>query len=138
MLRLRYSVARAAFGAKGGLAAMILCASLLADYAVIRSLGVEFRMGCRIGDQFALDDLLQRCDAVVFATGTQAPDRPWVFNVKATSKGIAVEANTFASSSSGVFVELPDPSSTTARPGPIAAASSRAWRVSSATSLRVG
>lgn len=40
VLRLRYGVARAAFGKRGGLAAMILCASLLADYAVIRSLGL--------------------------------------------------------------------------------------------------
>jgi len=73
------------------------------EIEVIRSLGVEFRMGCKIGDQPALDALVQRSDAVVFATGTQAPDRPWVFNVKATSKGIAVEANTFATGSSGVF-----------------------------------
>ena len=73
------------------------------EIEVIRALGVEFRMGCRIGDQLALDELIRHSDAVVFATGTQAPDRPWAFNVKASSKGIAVESNTFASRSSGVF-----------------------------------
>lgn len=73
------------------------------EIEVIRSLGVEFRMGGRIGEQCALDELIQHSDAVVFATGTQPPDRPWVFNVQASSKGIAVEASTFASSNSGVF-----------------------------------
>ena len=73
------------------------------EIAVIRSLGVEFRMGCRVTDQPALDELLQRSDAVVFATGAQAPDRPWLFDVKSTSKGIAVETQTFAASHSGVF-----------------------------------
>ncbi len=73
------------------------------EIEVIRSLGVDFRMGCKVGDQNALDELTRRSDAVVFATGTQAPDRPWPFTVKASSKGIAVEANTFASSRSGVF-----------------------------------
>ena len=73
------------------------------EIAVIRSLGVTFRMGCRVGDQRALDELFQRSDTVVFATGAQAPDRPWPFDVKATSKGIAVETHTFASSLGGVF-----------------------------------
>ena len=70
---------------------------------MIRSLGLEFRMGCRVTDQPALDELLQRSDAVVFATGAPAPDRPWPFDVKATPKGVTVEAHTFASSRSGVF-----------------------------------
>jgi ferredoxin len=73
------------------------------EIALIRSLGVEFRMGCAISDQPAFDELMQRADAVVFATGAQAPDRPWPFAVKATSKGIAIEAHTFATGSSGVF-----------------------------------
>ncbi|MEI7900022.1 MAG: 2Fe-2S iron-sulfur cluster-binding protein [bacterium] len=73
------------------------------EIAVIRSLGVEFRMGCRISDQRSLEDLIQRSDAVIFATGTPAPDQPWPFTVKASAKGIAVESNTFASSRSGVF-----------------------------------
>ncbi len=73
------------------------------EIEVIRSLGVAFRMGCRIGDQPALDALIQRSDAVVFATGSPAPDRTWDFDVKASSKGIAVESNTFASSSRGIF-----------------------------------
>lgn len=40
VLRLRYCVARAAFGAEGGVAGAIACASLLADYAVIRTFGL--------------------------------------------------------------------------------------------------
>ncbi len=73
------------------------------EIAVLRSLGVEFRMGCRIGDQAALDELLRRSAALIFATGAQALDRPWPFTVKASPKGIAVQAHTFATDSSGVF-----------------------------------
>ena len=73
------------------------------EIAVIHSLGVEFRMECCVGDQSSLDDLIQRSDVVVLATGTQAPGRPWPFSVKATPKGVAVEAHTFAASRSGVF-----------------------------------
>lgn len=40
VLRLRYCVARAAFGAESGVAGAIACASLLADYAVIRTFGL--------------------------------------------------------------------------------------------------
>jgi hypothetical protein len=40
VLRLRYCVARAAFGSESGVAGAITCASLLADYAVIRSFGL--------------------------------------------------------------------------------------------------
>jgi hypothetical protein len=40
VLRLRYCVARAAFGAESGIAGAVACASLLADYAVIRTFGL--------------------------------------------------------------------------------------------------
>ncbi len=40
VLRLRYCVARAAFGAQSGVAGAIACASLLADYAVIKTFGL--------------------------------------------------------------------------------------------------
>ena len=73
------------------------------EIALIHSLGVAFRIGCKVSDQNALDELIQHSDAVVLATGTQAPDRPWPFAVKATPKGIAVEAHAFATSSRGVF-----------------------------------
>ena len=73
------------------------------EIAVIRSLGVEFRMGCRVGDARALDGLIQRSDAVVFATGNPGADQPWPFAVKASAKGIAVDAHTFASSCGGIF-----------------------------------
>ncbi len=83
--------------------AVLPSAVLDQEIALIRDLGVAFRMGCRVGDQRALDELLQCSDAVVFATGAPAPDRPWLFDVHATAKGIAVEAHTFASSRGGVF-----------------------------------
>jgi ferredoxin len=87
-----------------GIDRSVLPQSILAqEIAVIRALGVKFRMGCRVNDQPGLDELRQSADAVVFATGTPAPDRPWPFAVKMTSKGIAVEANTFATGGSGVF-----------------------------------
>lgn len=40
VLRLRYCVARAAFGGGNGIAAAIACASALADYAVLRTFGL--------------------------------------------------------------------------------------------------
>jgi ferredoxin len=70
---------------------------------VIRAMGVEFKMGCKVSDQRGLDELLQRSDAIIFATGTQAPDQPWPFAIKASPKGIAVDAHTFVSSSSNIF-----------------------------------
>ena len=70
---------------------------------VIRALGVEFRMGCKISDQRALDELIQYSDAIIFATGTQTPDQPWPFAIKASPKGIAVDPKTFASSSNNIF-----------------------------------
>ena len=47
-------------------------------------------------------------------------------------------AGSIAARSSGVLVELPDPSSTTARPGPTTPAISAACRVRRSVSLRVG
>ncbi len=70
---------------------------------VIRALGVEFKMGCKVSDQRGLDELLQRSDAIIFATGMPIPDKPWPFAIKASPKGIAVDAHTFASSSSNIF-----------------------------------
>jgi ferredoxin len=70
---------------------------------VIRALGVEFRMGCKISDQRSLDELLQRAEAIIFATGTQTSDQPWPFAIKASPKGIAVDAHTFVSSSNAIF-----------------------------------
>ena len=83
--------------------AVLPLAVLDREIAVIRSLGVEFRTGCRVGDPRALEELIQRSDAVVFATGNPAADAVWPFAVKASAKGIAVEAHTFASSLRGVF-----------------------------------
>ena len=73
------------------------------EIALIRSLGVEFRMGCGVNSQLVLDELLQRSDAVVFATGEHSPDRPWPFDVTVTPKGIAVDAHTYATGRAGVF-----------------------------------
>lgn len=73
------------------------------EIALIRSLGVEFRMGCRISGQPALDELLRRSDAVIFATGMPVPDRPWTFDVPASAKGIEVDSRTFESGGRGVF-----------------------------------
>lgn len=70
---------------------------------VIRALGVEFKMGCKVSDQRGLDELLQHSDAIIFATGAQTPDQPWPFAIKASPKGIAVDAHTFASSSNNIF-----------------------------------
>ncbi|MEI7947601.1 MAG: hypothetical protein WCJ02_12955, partial [bacterium] len=70
---------------------------------VIRALGVEFKMGCKVSDQRALDELIHRSDAIIFATGMQTSDQPWPFTIKASPKGIAVDSHTFASSNSNIF-----------------------------------
>jgi len=73
------------------------------EIAMIRALGVEFRLGCKVSDQRSLDELLQSSDAIIFATGAQTPDQPWPFSIKASPKGIAVDAHTFASSNNAIF-----------------------------------
>lgn len=73
------------------------------EIALIRSLGVAFRLECGIGDQHTLDGWVRESDAVVFATGVQVPDRPWPFTVKATTKGIVVDAHTYATDNNGIF-----------------------------------
>ena len=90
---LRYGIDRAALPA----------AVLDQDIAAVRALGVTFRMGCRIGDRRALDELANGFDAVVFATGMPASGQTWPFDVSATPKGIAVEPHTFATSRGRVF-----------------------------------
>jgi ferredoxin len=70
---------------------------------VIRSLGVEFRMGCRISDQESLDKWIQQSDAIVMATGMKNPEQPWPFAIKASPRGITVDVQTFASSCEGIF-----------------------------------
>ena len=73
------------------------------DMAVIRALGVEFTMGCKISDQRALDEWLQRSDAIIFATGMQTPGQSWPFEVMASPKGIAVDSHTFVSNRCNIF-----------------------------------
>ena len=70
---------------------------------VIRAMGVEFKMGCKVSDQRGLDELIQRSDAIIFATGAQTPDQPWPFAIKASPKGITVDSHTFASSNRNIF-----------------------------------
>ena len=83
--------------------AILPLAILDQEVAVIRSLGVAFRMGCVIADPPSFESLVKEFDAVVLATGMQTSDRPWLFDVKTTPKGITVDAHTFATSRGGVF-----------------------------------
>ena len=73
------------------------------EIEAIRSLGVEFRMNFCIGDRRSLEDLIRQADAVIFATGMPPADESWPFDIKASPKGIAVDARTFATSRRGVF-----------------------------------
>jgi ferredoxin len=73
------------------------------EIEVIRALGVEFQMGCKISDAPALDELLHRSDALLLAIGTLGSEEPWPFALPVTSKGIAVDVKTFATDRHGVF-----------------------------------
>ncbi len=73
------------------------------EIEVIRALGVEFQMGCKISDATTLDELLHRSDALLLAIGTLGSEEPWPFALPVTSKGIAVDPKTFATDRQGVF-----------------------------------
>ena len=73
------------------------------EISLIQSLGVHFQMMCSVRDPKTLDALLERSDALLFATGELASDQPWPFSIAVTPKGITVDSKTFETSQKKIF-----------------------------------
>jgi ferredoxin len=73
------------------------------EIGVIRDMGVEFRMQCRVGKQLPLDELTKTTDAVILAPGVPDAQATGLFHVTLSSKGIAIELGTWLTDRPGVF-----------------------------------
>ena len=71
-----------------------------AEAATIERLGAEFRMGVRVGEAVAFDDLRREFDAVLIAAGEGDAGG---FGLEAAKQGIGVDRHTLATSAEGVF-----------------------------------
>lgn len=73
------------------------------EISIIQSLGVQFEMKRSVRDPQTLEALLERSDALLFATGAYASDQPWPFAMAISPKGITVDVKTFETSQKQVF-----------------------------------
>jgi ferredoxin len=73
------------------------------EISVIQSLGVHFQMMCSVRDSKTLDALLERSDALLFATGALSQEHPWPFEITTSPKGITVDSKTFETSRKKIF-----------------------------------
>ncbi len=78
-------------------------AVLEAEVAVIRRMGVVFKMGVRVGDAAALMALRAQHDAVILAVGPLTADGARVLGVESGERGIQVQSGTYLTSQAGVF-----------------------------------
>jgi ferredoxin len=94
---------------------------LTAEIAQVQRLGVEFRLGARVGVAVPMDEIRWRYDAVFLSTGELKPDEAGrgegvspsrdegilpsfeVFGVAASPEGIIVDGQTHATSVPGIF-----------------------------------
>ena len=74
-----------------------------AEIEQILILGVEFRNGQSLGKDFSLSELQVDYDAVVLALGTIKTDMVIDSELEYTTRGIAVDRNTFETSITGIF-----------------------------------
>jgi ferredoxin len=74
-----------------------------AEIARIERLGVEFSMSRVLGRDVQPEELKNRYDAVILATGTTDPAWWGGWGFRRTARGLAVERDTFATNRSGFF-----------------------------------
>jgi NADPH-dependent glutamate synthase beta subunit-like oxidoreductase len=74
-----------------------------AEIAVIRSLGVVFKTGIRVGESVTLESLRSRHDAVILAVGAVKVDEAQAYGVRLGDRGIQVEPGTYLTNEPGVF-----------------------------------
>jgi len=73
------------------------------EISLIQSLGVQFEMKCSVRDPQTLDALLERSDALLFATGAWPLEHPWPFAIATSPKGITIDSKTFETNQKKVF-----------------------------------
>jgi ferredoxin len=76
---------------------------LTAEIAQVQRLGVEFRLGARVGVAVPMDEIRWRYDAVFLSTGEWKPDDAEIFGVAAGPEGVTVDNRTRATSVPGMF-----------------------------------
>lgn len=76
---------------------------LAAEITLIQRLGVQFRLGTRVGEAISMDALKQQFDAVFVATGALQPGQAESLQLEATGDRIKVGAETYATNIPGVF-----------------------------------
>lgn len=73
------------------------------EISLIQSLGVHFQMMCSVRDSKTLDALLERSDALLFATGAWSQAHPWPFAIATSPKGITIDSKTFETNQKKIF-----------------------------------
>jgi ferredoxin len=76
---------------------------LAAEIAQVQRLGVEFRLGARVGVAVPMDEVRWRFDATFISTGEWKPGDGEVFGVAAAPEGITIDHQTHATSVPGIF-----------------------------------
>jgi len=76
---------------------------LQAEIDQILRLGVETRLGVRLGRDISLAELREQFDAVLLAIGSSAATQAPTWQVKVAGKGIAVTKRTYQTNVAGVF-----------------------------------
>lgn len=78
-------------------------AVLDAEIAQIRAMGVEFRLGVRVGEALPFHELRKGCDAVILAVGALPPGDVRRYGVRAGARGIDVAAGTYLTDQPGIW-----------------------------------
>jgi ferredoxin len=73
------------------------------DLAPLQSLGIDWRMGVRVGEDIAMDALKAEFGAVILAVGKVTPELPAVFGVQGKRNGIEAADVTHQTSDPRVF-----------------------------------
>lgn len=76
---------------------------LTREIATIEQVGVEFRLGTRIGDSVSMDEIRSRYDAVFIGIGQLKPGDAESLGIEATSDSIKADGRTYATNVAGIF-----------------------------------
>jgi len=76
---------------------------LAVEVAVIEKLGAEIRLSTTVGEDVSFDELRERFDAVLVATGETRDQQRGPFGLEAGDRGITVGRGTYETTTSGVF-----------------------------------
>jgi ferredoxin len=74
-----------------------------AEIATITRLGIETRLNTQLGPDLTLDELTDRHDAVLIASGATQKSAVEAWSLKATPRGVDTDKETYVTSRNGVF-----------------------------------